>query len=251
MNSTRKMRRLYFGNLPLHLGLTETTFQEIVWQEMKTRGFCINPEKNPLLCVWFAKDKGNYGFVEFDSVEETEKALTMDGMMCLGVPLKVSRPNDYSTASTGQSNAMALMGQQSALQLQNQGTAAALTTTTLASQTPVASVTGRPSRILRILQVTLPESIKDGEYGDVYEDVKEGFGKHAPVISGCIISENNHNLTGQRQYNLGDVFLEFKDNKDAEACIAKMAGRKYEKRPLHIARLPETEFMSNIKPLVS
>jgi hypothetical protein len=43
MNSTRKLRRLYFGNLPLHLGLTESLFQELVWIEMKNRGICNDP----------------------------------------------------------------------------------------------------------------------------------------------------------------------------------------------------------------
>ncbi|KYK66840.1 splicing factor U2AF family SnRNP auxilary factor large subunit, RRM domain-containing protein, partial [Toxoplasma gondii TgCatPRC2] len=117
MNSTRKLRRLYFGNLPLHLGLTESTFQDVVWNEMKNRGFCSNPEANPVLYVWFAKDKGNYGFVEFATVEETERALTMDGMLCMGIPLKVSRPNDYSTTSSAQTQAMSVMGHQAAAML--------------------------------------------------------------------------------------------------------------------------------------
>lgn len=254
MNSTRKMRRLYFGNLPLHMGLTETAFQELVWVEMQKRGFCNNAEKNPVLCVWFAKDKGNYGFVEFDTVEETERALTMDGMACLGVPLKVSRPNDYSTATAGQSNAMALMGQQSAqaLQMQNNGnTGNRPQGSGLQQQQPVASVTGRPSRILRILQVILPETIKENsEFAEILDDVKEGFGRHAPIVGGCIISPENVGLTGNRTYNVGDVFLEFNDIPGAEACIAKMAGRKYEGRPLHIARLPETEFNSNVKNII-
>lgn len=98
MNATRKLRRLYFGNLPFHMGLTENSFQEIVFEEMKKRKFCNDENINPVLYVWFAKDKGNYGFVEFATVEETERALTMDGMTCFGVTLKVSRPNDYSTA---------------------------------------------------------------------------------------------------------------------------------------------------------
>lgn len=42
MNSTRKLRRLYFGNLPLHLGLTESLFQDMLWIEMKNRGLCNN-----------------------------------------------------------------------------------------------------------------------------------------------------------------------------------------------------------------
>ena len=69
MNSTRKLRRLYFGNLPLHLGLTESLFQELVWIEMKNRGICNDPSQQPVLCVWFAKDKGNYGFVEFGIIK--------------------------------------------------------------------------------------------------------------------------------------------------------------------------------------
>lgn len=123
MNSTRKLRRLYFGNLPLHMGLTESAFQEIVWNEMRNRGFCIDPNSNPVLYVWFAKDKGNYGFVEFATVEETERALTMDGMLCMGIPLKVSRPNDYSTTSSVQTQAMSMMGQQAAALLIGQLTA--------------------------------------------------------------------------------------------------------------------------------
>lgn len=34
------------------------------------------------------------------SVEETNRALeNLDGMICMGVPLKVSRPNDYAGVS--------------------------------------------------------------------------------------------------------------------------------------------------------
>lgn len=106
-NATRKLRRLYFGNLPLHLGLTEDGFKTIVTNEMKARGFCIDPNVDPVVYVWFSNDKGNYGFVEFNTIEETEKALTMDGMNCMGVQLRISRPNDYSTNTLNTGSAFA------------------------------------------------------------------------------------------------------------------------------------------------
>lgn len=105
MNSTRKLRRLYVGNLPLQLGLTETAFQEIVWREMVKRGYTKETDPNPVICVWFAKDKGTYGFVEFGEVSDTDNALQLDGMLVLGVNIKVSRPNDY-----GMSGAMMGLG---------------------------------------------------------------------------------------------------------------------------------------------
>ncbi|KAH8740478.1 hypothetical protein FG386_002990 [Cryptosporidium ryanae] len=98
MNNTRRFRRLYFGNIPLNSGMTEANFQQVIWDEMKKRGLCINPDENPVLCVWFSQKKKSYGFVEFKTVDETERALKLDGFACLGATIKVSRPNDYSQA---------------------------------------------------------------------------------------------------------------------------------------------------------
>jgi len=261
MNSTRKMRRLYFGNLPLHLGLTETSFQEIVWEEMKRRGFCNSPEDNPVLCVWFAKDKGNYGFVEFASVDETERALTMDGMMCIGVPLKVSRPNDYSTATTQQSQAMAIMGQQSAQLLQMQQAGVPVTPEMATSMVgaipppPVSSdMIGPPknnnciSRVIRILEVVYSDSVEEiTDYDEVLEDVKQGCAQHGRVLNAVIISPENK---GNLPYGLCDVFLEFENIAGAEVCLSKMAGRKYEGRTIELVKVEMAEFEQNVRPLM-
>merc|ERR1719399_949690 len=94
-NVSRKMRRLYLGNLPYHLGVTEDTFSKQLYDTMKERGMCNDPNQNPVLHVWFARDKGaNYGFCEIASIEETDRALQLDGMMVLGVPVSIKRPND-------------------------------------------------------------------------------------------------------------------------------------------------------------
>merc|ERR1719265_683081 len=94
-NVSRKMRRLYLGNLPYHLGVTEDTFSKQMYDTMKERGMCNDPNQNPVLHVWFARDKGaNYVFCEVASIEETDRALQLDGMLVLGVPISIKRPND-------------------------------------------------------------------------------------------------------------------------------------------------------------
>eukprot|EP00918_Siedleckia_nematoides_P010647 GHVU01023266.1.p1 GENE.GHVU01023266.1~~GHVU01023266.1.p1 ORF type:complete len:440 (-),score=132.60 GHVU01023266.1:1009-2328(-) len=240
------------GNLPLHMGLTETLFQQEVWREMKERGFCNNANENPVLCVWFAKDKGNYGFVEFGSVEETERALTMDGMMCMGVSLKVSRPNDYSTASQGQNQAMALMGTQSAQRLQsgNGGDASAP-----APPPPAPSKGSQPlmdsrrSKYIRFVQIVVGEIMEsEQEMDEVFEDIKEGAGSPESVVSGAIITARNK---GDSIFNVGDVVLEFASVETADAFYKTMFGRKYEARPITMVKLTEADFISHAKPVIA
>lgn len=233
MNSTRKLRRLYFGNLPLHLGLTESLFQELVWIEMKNRGICNDPTQQPVLCVWFAKDKGNYGFVEFASVEETNRALeSLDGMNCMGVSLKVSRPNDYSSVNTGFSSGivgvpdMYGMGPPSV---------------------PGAAATGATARVVRFRAMVLAEDIgPDESWEDFLEDVKQGCGAHGTITSGVIITPEKK---GDCPYGIGDVFLEFETPEQAAACIAGRTGRRYLDRPVTVMAIEDAVYSQLIKPL--
>merc|ERR1712129_131767 len=76
INASRKNRRLYLGNLPYHLGITEDSFTKQLYETMRDRGMCNDPNQNPVLHVWFAREQGaNYGFCELSSIEETERAL--------------------------------------------------------------------------------------------------------------------------------------------------------------------------------
>ncbi|EEA07913.1 uncharacterized protein CMU_029880 [Cryptosporidium muris RN66] len=228
MNNTRKLRRLYFGNLPLHLGLNEHIFQDIVWKEMITRNMCNNPKENPILCVWFAQKKGTYGFVEFRTVEETERALNLDGMNCMGVQIKVSRPNDYSQVVIPQNQAIALLGQQSVNML-------------LSEQKSNIESPNINSSIMRLIQVVTPSNIEDiYEYDEIFEDVKEGCEKFGKILSGRILKPGeteelnevqkirNNNIT----LNTADVFLEFESSNILQYCLTSMLNRSYEGKPL-------------------
>ena len=57
-NVSRKLRRLYLGNLPYHLGVTEDSFSKQIYDTMKDKSLCNDPNQNPVLHVWFARDKG-------------------------------------------------------------------------------------------------------------------------------------------------------------------------------------------------
>ncbi|EDO05995.1 RNA recognition motif domain containing protein [Babesia bovis T2Bo] len=224
MNSTRKLRRLYFGNLPVASGLTENAFQNIIWNEMRTRNFCNDPNVSPVLYVWFAKDKGNYGFVEFATVEETERALTMDGMNCMGAQLRVSRPNDYSTTATRQ----VIPG--------------------IATQNivPLDAFTGS---CLRVVQIVLPESVQtEVEYLDVLDDVKEAFEKHGKVKTCAIVTPRHKDIAPNLKP--GDVIVEFVDRESLLACVQNMQHRKYEKREIQFLPMDEEDYRHVAEPLI-
>nr|PVC53238.1 splicing factor [Theileria orientalis] len=217
MNSTRKLRRLYFGNLPVNTGLTETGFQNLIWNEMRNRNFCNDPNVSPVLYVWFAKDKGNYGFVEFASVEETERALTMDGMTCMGVQLRVSRPNDYSSTSM-----------KSATQQQ------IVVPPVLTSSAP--ALDAFKGTCLHLVQIVLPETIEaEIEYLDVLDDVREEFAKHGKIASALIVAPRHRELA--KDFQVGDMLIEFESNQELVSCVEHMSNRKYENRLIEMKPL--------------
>ncbi|EKX72059.1 splicing factor subunit, putative [Theileria equi strain WA] len=230
MNSTRKLRRLYFGNLPIHMGLTETGFQNLVWNEMRNRNFCNDPNVSPVLYVWFAKDKGNYGFVEFATVEETERALTMDGMSCMGVQLRVSRPNDYS--STSMKSAM----QQAVMPIPT------MTTSSINDNFK--------GCYLHIVQIVLPESIEaEVEYLDVLDDVKEEFEKYGKIKSAAIVIPK-HKESIASQFEVGDILVEFLNNESLVSCVQNMSNRKYENRPIQMQPLEQEVYDAVARPII-
>merc|ERR1719230_1853131 len=157
VNASRKNRRLYLGNLPYHLGVTEDSFSKQLYETMRDRGMCNDPNQNPVLHVWFARDKGaNYGFCEVGTMEETERALQLDGMLVLGVPVSIKRPNDAV------SPAGMIGGVPVGMQMPGQGGMLALPSAQVSATSPII-------RIDEILKVE--EKTADDDYNDVREDM--------------------------------------------------------------------------------
>lgn len=230
-NVSRKMRRLYLGNLPYHLGVTEDSFSKQLYDTMKERGLCNDPNQNPVLHVWFARDKGaNYGFCEVASIEETERALQLDGMVVLGVPVSIKRPND----------AVSPMGMVAGMQpgMAAPGGMLALPAMQVQATTNIIHI----EQILKVDSKTTKE-----DYDDVVEDMNEGCGAHGKLTNVFIVRPQ-HEKDGLKA---GDVYLQCVSMDDATKIMRAMGHRKYDGRQIQMKSFEEDKYNTVVKPLAS
>jgi len=237
LNASRKLRRLYLGNLPYHLGVTEDSFSKQLYETMKERSMCNDPNLNPVLHVWFARDKGaNYGFCEIASIEETERALQLDGMLVLGVPVSVKRPNDAV------SPILSLGAMQPGMHL------GAMGGPMLALPPVVVTATSPIIRIEELLKVD--EKTTKDDFDDVVEDMNEGCGAHGKLLSVFIVKPDQFQDRLITDANAGDVFLRCSTTEDATKIMRAMGHRKYDGRQISMKSFDEAKFNTDIKPLM-
>jgi len=233
-NVSRKMRRLYLGNLPYHLGVTEDTFSKQLYDTMKERGMCNDPNQNPVLHVWFARDKGaNYGFCEIASIEETDRALQLDGMMVLGVPVSLKRPTDANPGMAqvgGLAPGMAMPAAGGMLALP-------------AMQVQATSSTICIQELLRVDASTAKE-----DYDDVVEDMQEGCGAHGKIKSVFIVRKEHTGI--KAELRAGDVYLQCAGIDDATKIMRAMGHRKYDGRQIQMTSYEDAMWFTTIKPLM-
>merc|ERR1719188_550858 len=237
INASRKNRRLYLGNLPYHLGVTEDSFSKQLYETMRDRGMCNDPNQNPVLHVWFARDKGaNYGFCEVASIEETERALQLDGMLVLGVPVSIKRPND-AVNPVGMIGGVPV-GMQG-MAMPGQGPMLALPAVQVNATSPVIQI----NEILKVDDKTTKD-----DYTDVSEDMQEGCGAHGKVL-GVLIIRPEH-AQGRPGLKPGDVYLQCATTDDATKIMRAMGHRKYDGRQINMTSFEESKFMAELKPLM-
>jgi len=89
---TKAARRLYIGNFPTAMGLTEMVLTQFFTE--CSRGLGITT-KSPVISSWLNTDQ-SFGFVEMRSVQDTTLALSLfQGLKLGGKQLKFGRPVDY------------------------------------------------------------------------------------------------------------------------------------------------------------
>jgi len=234
INASRKNRRLYLGNLPYHLGVTEDSFSKQLYETMRDRGMCTDPNQNPVLHVWFARDKGaNYGFCEISSMEETERALQLDGMLVLGVPVSIKRPND-AVNPTGMIGGVPV------------GMAGPGQAGMLALPSIQVNATSPCIRIDEILKAD-DKTSKD-DYDDVQEDMKEGCGAHGKLLGVLIIRPEHAN--SRPGLKVGDCFLQCATTDDATKIMRAMGHRKYDSRQIQMTSFDEAKFNTELRVLM-
>lgn len=99
LQQTRHARRLYVGNLPLHV--TEDEIHQRFHQAIRTAlGVPDNHNAafdDPIVSVYINQER-RFCFLEFNTVELTTACLQLDGLDLRGQPVKIKRPNDYNEA---------------------------------------------------------------------------------------------------------------------------------------------------------
>merc|ERR1712226_162371 len=166
----------------------------------------------------------NYGFCEVASIEETERALQLDGMLVLGVPVSIKRPNDAASPMGmvgGMRPGMAMGGAGGMLALPGM-------------QVQATSNIIQIEEILKVDDKTTKE-----DYDDVLEDMNEGCGAHGKLSSVFIIRPE-HSGTGVLQP--GDVYLNCASVDDATKIMRAMGHRKYDARQINMKSCEEDKY---------
>lgn len=232
-NATRKNRRLYVANIPVQHGITEEQFGQHMFAAMRERGLVALESSNPVIHVWFAREKGGtYGFVEMSSLEDTDKALTLDGVAIMGNPISIKRPSDYLTPIMP---GFLPGGQMPALMP--------------SALVPDVKATSRIVRMVRVLPLT--DDTDNDDFLDVKDDMMDEAKKCGELVQ-VIMSKADvpDPITGEPMLNAGDALIEFSDLESAEKCFANLRGRKYEGKVVTMVSVDEELWQLNLLPLL-
>ena len=221
-----KARKLYVGNLPLDLNVTEQTMKEFFDTAM-TAAF---PELKdtpgqPVEQIWMSGEK-KFCFVTFRNEDEAMKGMQLDNIQLMGRPLRIGRPSDY-VPPVGQAQPQPL----SATGTNNMplGTGAA----------PAAApgVDAPTSVVLRLTNTMTEAEVDDEEeYNDIKEDMLEECGKFGKVEALEMPKEG----PGKTM-----VYVKFDSLESAGKGFKMLHGRSFETRVVEASYFPQDKFDAN------
>ncbi len=232
LNATRKNRRLYVANIPITQGVTEEQLGQYVFAAMRERGLIGLDAPNPVVHVWFAREKGGtYGFVEMATLEETDKALSLDGLVIMGNVIGIKRPSDYQ--------APILPG------LMPGQIPAIMPAVSLGE----VKATSRIVRMVRILPID--DSVDNDDFLDVRDDMVDEAKKCGELVQVLMARADIADpVSGEQMLNAGDALIEFGDLESAEKCFTMLRGRKYEGKVVTMVSVDEEQWQQNMLPVL-
>jgi hypothetical protein len=242
--SSRKARRLYLGNLPTGMGLTDVQVTEFFNMACTESGIAIMPGP-PCTDSWIAPE-GKYGFVEFRSIDECTAGMALNGISLQGRQLVIKRPNDYEPApdhiptnvaltqgAANTTSGFSLAGLQGIGGLGSLGGLAAAAPATL-QEVP-------PTTVLVLANmVTVDELQSDDDYQDIMLDTKEECEKFGKVVTIKIPRPSSDGAVP----GLGKIFVLFDSAVSAMRAKEALHGRLFDSRTVEGTFLDESMFLT-------
>lgn len=228
-----KARKLYVGNLPLDLNVTEQTMKDFFDTAM-TAAF---PELKdtpgkPVEQVWMSGEK-KFCFVTFRNEDEAMKGMQLDNIQLMGRPLRIGRPSDY-VPPAGQAQPQPL----SATGTNNMPLGNATGAAPAAAGAGASTADGAPTSVVLRLTNTMTEAEVDDEeeYNDIKEDMLEECGKFGKVEALQMPKEG----PGKTM-----VYIKFDSLESAGKGFSMLHGRSFETRVVEASYFPQDKFDAN------
>lgn len=246
LNASRKARRLYLGNLPTGMGLTDVQVTEFFNMACTESGIAIMPGL-PVTDSWIAPE-GKYGFVEFLSIDECTAGIALNGISLQGRQLVVKRPNDYEPAPDHIPTNIALV------QNQANSTSVGMSFAGLQSgmagmgvlgglgAAPAPAVEQPPTTVLVLANmVTIDELRSEEEYQDILLDTKEECEKFGTVVT---IKIPRPSEDGSAVPGVGKIFVLFDSSVSSMRAKEALHGRLFDTRTVEGTFLEESKFLT-------
>jgi len=235
---TRPARKLYVGNLPTDLGLTEKMLVQFFTACLKGLGLMTDI---PIMSAWINGDQ-TFAFLEFRSVQDATLALSLcDGLTLGGRQLRFGRPVDYKLPAkhllcytVGGQEPVGDAEMPYTMPKVKEDTPAFTLAKALMRQETGEDPTGNPHLILAppkrkdqsrvlLLENCVTESmiLKNEDYLDIIEDIKEECDQWGKLLQ-IVVPRR-----GQDACGFNRVFLRFEKQSGADRCKLKTNGREF------------------------
>ena len=238
--ATRRDRRVFLGNLPVGVGLTEKQITEFLTSLMRDRGM-LKEGDEPIVSLWVHPER-KYAFAELDSVEHANGLLSFSSATLLSNTVRIKKP-DYRH-ETGQMDAIhgvvpgtiaaSLPGSIAAFSgssVSHLGAVGASAATAPATSAPAAS---SGACALRCSNMASPEDFASAaERESLKEEVGDECARFGEVESIKIPTSDNAEC---------HLYVRFATAFAARTALQALQGRKFDGREVQIAVCPIERF---------
>jgi len=237
---TRQARRLYVGNLPVGMGLTDQILTQFFSSTVTSLGITT---PHPVLSVWLSAEQ-TFCFVEFRSVQDTNLCLQLLQGISLGNrTLRIGRPSEYAELPEHLKDYVVPLAQVPALSTMPNplnpaaGLDPSLGLIGMGPVLPILPTFTPESKALSLENMLTEEDYADDEeYDDIVADITEECEQFGKVI-GVVVPRKKGAPGFLRAYILFDSVESCKGSR------SKLNGKLFNGRQVKATFFDESKFM--------